>query len=337
MTERIRGERRMTQAKAAVTWTMLSVLMCTMRLSVAFKPPTCGILQRCGSNVQQHHGHLSGKLGSSVLFPRPGHHAAGRQHLFASRMMPRLRMVVETAERVQKILPLYDGRNLIIGDRGWYLESTTGADELYGDVAVPLEMNDEERGEFTEWILYREGEVVTTVTEDQIDISDTLLGASSSTLSNPIGAELRTGAGGFVLGTLASVLSALAPVLGGSGNGPSISGDSGTAFRLFGSIFGLSGFRAKEDDDTWALWDVNRERSASKNLTPKSAETPAGAPPRGTGTTGVPVPPAAQQEQLSSTESVKDDAQWIAVRREGMITLTYAGVCWRMLAYAGVC
>ena len=39
------------------------------------------------------------------------------------------------------------GRNLIIGDRGWFLESSDGADELYGDFAVPLEMDDEERGE----------------------------------------------------------------------------------------------------------------------------------------------------------------------------------------------
>jgi hypothetical protein len=85
------------------------------------------------------------------------------------------------------------GRNLIIGDKGWFLEGSTGSDEeMYGDLAVPLEMDDEVRGDFTEWLLYRDGEVVTTVTDDQIDIdNDALLGVSSSTLSNPIGANVR--------------------------------------------------------------------------------------------------------------------------------------------------
>jgi hypothetical protein len=88
------------------------------------------------------------------------------------------------------------GRNLIIGDKGWFLEGSTGSDEeMYGDLAVPLEMDDEVRGEFTEWLLYRDGEVVTTVTDDQIDIdNDALLGVSTSTLSNPIGANVRTSA-----------------------------------------------------------------------------------------------------------------------------------------------
>jgi len=84
------------------------------------------------------------------------------------------------------------GRNLVIGSNGWFLEGSTGSDEVSGDLAVPLEMDDEERGEFTEWLLYRDGEVVTTVTEDQIDApNDALLGLSTSTLSNPIGADVR--------------------------------------------------------------------------------------------------------------------------------------------------
>ena len=34
------------------------------------------------------------------------------------------------------------GRNLIIGDKGWFLEGSTGSDEeMYGDLAVPLEMD----------------------------------------------------------------------------------------------------------------------------------------------------------------------------------------------------
>lgn len=85
------------------------------------------------------------------------------------------------------------GRNLVIGNKGWFLEGSTGSDEeTYGDLAVPLEMDDEVRGEFTEWLLYRDGEVVTTVTDDQIDIdNNALLGVSTSTLSNPIGANVR--------------------------------------------------------------------------------------------------------------------------------------------------
>ena len=102
------------------------------------------------------------------------------------------------------------GRNLVIGDNRWFLESSTGEDELYGDFAVPLEMDDEERGAFTEWILYRDGEVVTTVTEDEIDSeNDPYAGVSTATLSNPIGSNLKTGASGFVLSTLASMIGLL--------------------------------------------------------------------------------------------------------------------------------
>jgi len=80
---------------------------------------------------------------------------------------------------------------LIIGENGWYLESSIGADELSGDFAVPLEMNDEQRGEFTEWILYKDGEVMTTVTEDEIDAAkDALMGMTTNSLTNPIGPDV---------------------------------------------------------------------------------------------------------------------------------------------------
>jgi hypothetical protein len=105
------------------------------------------------------------------------------------------------------------GRNLIIGDKGWFLEGSTGSDEeMYGDLAVPLEMDDEVRGEFTEWLLYRDGEVVTTVTDDQIDIdNDALLGVSTSTLSNPIGANVRTSACSRVAAFLHTLKPAMCP------------------------------------------------------------------------------------------------------------------------------
>ena len=80
---------------------------------------------------------------------------------------------------------------MIIGENGWYLESSIGADELSGDFAVPLEMNDEQRGEFTEWILYKDGEVMTTVTEDEIDAAnDALIGMTTNSLTNPIGPDV---------------------------------------------------------------------------------------------------------------------------------------------------
>lgn len=152
----------------------------------------------------------------------------------------------------------------MIGDNRWFLESSTGEDEVYGDFAVPLEMDDEERGEFTEWILYRDGEVVTTVTEDEIDSeNDPYAGVSTATLTNPIGSNLKTGASGFVLSTLASMVGLLGrgddQDAGRSSAAPS--GDSGTGFRMFGSIFGLKD-TSGEEDTTWALWDVNRDRPA---------------------------------------------------------------------------
>jgi len=210
-------------------------------------------------------------------------------------------MTVETSERVQKILPLYDGRNLIIGENGWFLESSTGSDELSGDFVVPLEMNDPERGEFTEWILYKDGEVITTVTEDEIDsANDALLGMSGTSLTNPIGADLRSGPGGFVLGALASMVD-----LFGNDNAGR---DSGTAFRFFGNL--IPGLRANEKDDTWALWDMQR---ASKPLaTPTTGRAKEGM-------LDVASAPAADKVLPAG-----EDAQWVAARREGTMLLREA-------------
>ena len=290
------------------------------------------------------HG-LPGPLAASKTSP-----AKSRAPAPASRSLraPRLRleMAVDTGDRVQKILPLYDGRNLIIGDNRWFLESPTGEDELFGDFAVPLEMDDEERGEFTEWILYRDGEVVTTVTEDEIDSeNDPYVGVSTATLTNPIGNNLKTGASGFVLSTLASMIGLLGR--GDEREKPStaIGGDSGTGFRMFGSMFGLKERTSGEEDTTWVLWDVNRDRPAP---TPPEgggggAEAAAAAAAGGAGAQK----PASETSSSSSSPDAAtapsvdegaaaaaaagslapaagEDGQWVAARREGKMLLREA-------------
>ena len=205
---------------------------------------------------------------------------------------------------------------MVIGDNRWFLESSTGEDELYGDFAVPLEMDDEERGEFTEWILYRDGEVVTTVTEDEIDSeNDPYAGVSTATLSNPIGSNLKTGASGFVLSTLASMIGLLGT--GGEKTAGSPGGDSGTGYRMLSSMLGLKN-KADAEDATWVLWDVSRDRSGSSPPGSSAQET---APE--TGGQG----PEAGSAQLAAgpeTPPAGEDEQWVAARREGKMLLREA-------------
>ena len=207
---------------------------------------------------------------------------------------------------------------MVIGDNRWFLESSSGEDELYGDFAVPLEMDDEERGEFTEWILYRDGEVVTTVTEDEIDSeNDPYAGLSTATLSNPIGSNLKTGASGFVLSTLASMIGLLGT--GGEKTSGSSGGDSGTGYRMLGSIFGLKK-EPDAEDATWLLWDVSRGRDRS-GLSPPASSAQETAPE--TGGQG----PKAGSAQLAAgpeTPPAGEDEQWVAARREGTMLLREA-------------
>ena len=234
-------------------------------------------------------------------------------------------------KRVQQILPLYDGRNLIIGDAGWFLESSDGRDELEGDFAVPLEMDDEERGEFTEWLLYRDGDIVTTVTEDQIEID--LDFASTTTLANPIGSALKTGAGGFVLGALSSMVNIFErqektggdPEKGAAAPDEVFKGDQGTAFRMFGNLLGL---RPDEEDQTWALWDVNRDRPPADSQKPSTSVAPTSSP-----TASDAAQPKAGDETPEDANgklpAVKEDAAWIEARREGTMLLREAAVTMR--------
>ena len=234
-------------------------------------------------------------------------------------------------KRVQQILPLYDGRNLIIGDAGWFLESSDGRDELEGDFAVPLEMDDEERGEFTEWLLYRDGDIVTTVTEDQIEID--LDFASTTTLSNPIGSALKTGAGGFVLGALSSMVNIFErqektggdPKQGAAAPDEAFKGDQGTAFRMFGNLLGL---RPDQEDQTWALWDVNRDRPPADSQKPSSSVAPTSSP-----TASDAAQPKAGDETPEDANgkpsAMKEDAAWVEARREGMMLLREAAVTMR--------
>eukprot|EP00282_Hemiselmis_andersenii_P044454 CAMPEP_0172053524 /NCGR_PEP_ID=MMETSP1043-20130122/4260_1 /TAXON_ID=464988 /ORGANISM="Hemiselmis andersenii, Strain CCMP441" /LENGTH=209 /DNA_ID=CAMNT_0012712795 /DNA_START=42 /DNA_END=667 /DNA_ORIENTATION=+ len=92
----------------------------------------------------------------------------------------------------KKVFPLLTGETLIIGKDGWFISSDTSESvgNQYGDQAVPLEIDlgyTNEEGEVTEmgnqqvaWILYRDGDVIRTVTEDEIDAVDPLVGGSGT-------------------------------------------------------------------------------------------------------------------------------------------------------------
>jgi hypothetical protein len=325
---------------------LLALCLCFSAASmvVAFSTPTCGVLGlRFGSSVEQFCKRNDIDQDSSRVSLRPLHTSPGRAVTRSRPRPPGIQMSAGTDsdKRVQKILPLYDGRNLIIGDTGWFLESSTGEDELYGDFAVPLEMDDEERGEFTEWILYRDGEVITTVTEDQIDTEFDAV--STMTLTNPIGSDLKTGAGGFVLGALASMVGMF-----GDGGASSTSakdgkeeqsakglrGDQGTAFRMFGSIFGMR--TTEEEDQTWALWDVNRNRpadtsaKASTSTTAPPLENPAASPgpTPSAADSACPPTPSSPGGTPAPVEAVVvgEDSEWVSARREGMMLLREAAV-----------
>ena len=60
-----------------------------------------------------------------------------------------------------KILPLYSGGQLIIGQDGWFISSAddSSVGDNYGDQAIPLELGDQ-----AAWLLYRNGVVIRTVT-----------------------------------------------------------------------------------------------------------------------------------------------------------------------------
>ena len=84
------------------------VLAALLRLSNAFTAPACGLTQHFGSNALRcHHQLRRGQRGGSdgtFLLQRQD---AGRSS--TGRRLPGLLMAADTQERVQKILPLYDG------------------------------------------------------------------------------------------------------------------------------------------------------------------------------------------------------------------------------------
>ena len=66
----------------------------------------------------------------------------------------------------KKMLPLLSGGNLVIGNDGWFIDadsdegdSKAAVSDLYGDQAIPIEVEDQ-----VAWILYRDGLVITTIT-----------------------------------------------------------------------------------------------------------------------------------------------------------------------------
>ena len=66
----------------------------------------------------------------------------------------------------KKLLPLLSGGNLVIGKDGWFIDppdedegSKARVADLYGDQAIPIEIEDQ-----MAWLLYRNGLVITTIT-----------------------------------------------------------------------------------------------------------------------------------------------------------------------------
>ena len=134
----------------------------------------------------------------------------------------------------KKVLPLITGGNLIVANNGWFLEGVEGGDELFGDQAIPLELDDGQ----TAWILYRNGAVVLTVTEDELDALDPIEGGAAASLADPIGIARslggETSAGTFLLQLTAAVVS-----LFGGGEKPAV--DRGAGFRFLDGLVGNFG------------------------------------------------------------------------------------------------
>ena len=158
-------------------------------------------------------------------------HAAlreGRRHGATS-----LRMLLgqNAAYSPKKVLPLITGGNLIVANNGWFLEGVEGGAELFGDQAIPLELDDGQ----TAWILYRNGAVVLTVTEDELDALDPIEGGAAASLADPIGIARslggETSAGSFLLQVTAAVVS-----LFGGGEKPAV--DRGAGFRFLDGLVG---------------------------------------------------------------------------------------------------
>eukprot|EP00291_Cryptomonas_curvata_P001588 CAMPEP_0172181036 /NCGR_PEP_ID=MMETSP1050-20130122/17589_1 /TAXON_ID=233186 /ORGANISM="Cryptomonas curvata, Strain CCAP979/52" /LENGTH=146 /DNA_ID=CAMNT_0012854263 /DNA_START=228 /DNA_END=664 /DNA_ORIENTATION=- len=125
----------------------------------------------------------------------------------------------------KKVLPLLSGGNLVIGNDGWFVDapnedeaSKASVADLYGDQAIPIEIEDQ-----MAWLLYRNGLVITTITEYDLDTYDPILGGSQSD-------PLRfVPAGTFLLEAITALTSAI--------SGQSSRADSGLGFRFLDWIF----------------------------------------------------------------------------------------------------
>ncbi len=78
-------------------------------------------------------------------------------------------MQFKTSTSAKKVLPLASGGTVIIAERGWILETSDGVDKDYGDQAIPIELDDQ-----LAWLLYRDGEVVLTITGECVSIQKKL-------------------------------------------------------------------------------------------------------------------------------------------------------------------
>ena len=78
---------------------------------------------------------------------------------------------VQSRYSPKKVLPLINGGNLVVGANGWFLEGVQDGEELFGDQAIPLELDDGQ----TAWILYKNGAVVLTITQVRASAATTPL------------------------------------------------------------------------------------------------------------------------------------------------------------------
>lgn len=212
-------------------------------------------------------------------------------------------MQYDTAEtKVKKVLPLNSGGNLIIAERGWILESLDGVDESWGDQAIPIELDDQ-----LAWLLYRDGEVIITITDDDIDAADPMEGGSTK-LTDPLSLARNTPAGG-ILNLFGSAMSMLRPQKDrGFFSRWASEGATGSTDRKMSRAIA----DVQQEVDTLSIeesaYDEDDDVESAPAVTP--AATSAAAAPA--------------KEEKAKTGVPDDDDVWVAARREGVLLVNEA-------------
>ncbi|EKX50784.1 hypothetical protein GUITHDRAFT_103374 [Guillardia theta CCMP2712] len=151
--------------------------------------------------------------------------------------------------------------------------------------------------ERTEWILYRDGEVVTTITEDELDAADPLQGGGTS-LTDPIAAAR--------MGPMSMMFDAFSALFGMMDRSKSRTADPGLGYRLFEDGLGFGEKKAPEVIDGAKLAEaMENEAKAADKATEKA--TPI-------------------EKSKEEVEQEKRDQAWILIRREGILQLKEAEI-----------